>query len=50
MVNKSFLNISGYKKNELIGKYANEIFPIEDDINTIREENSDRIKGRANSY
>ena len=50
MVNKSFLNISGYKKNELIGKYANEIFPIEDDINTIREENSDRIKGRTNSY
>lgn len=50
MVNKSFLDISGYEKKELIGKYANDIFPVEGDMQSIKEENSERIKGKSRSY
>jgi PAS domain S-box-containing protein len=50
MVNKSFLKISGYDKKELIGKPAQTVFPVEGDIESIREDNSERIKGKSQSY
>ncbi len=50
MVNKSFLKISGYTKDELIGKSAQSVFPVEGDLESIREDNTERIKGKSHSY
>ncbi|MBC2844234.1 PAS domain-containing sensor histidine kinase [Winogradskyella flava] len=49
MVNQSFLEISGYTEEELIGKKGGKLFSI-DDGKTISEENLKRQKGESNSY
>ncbi|WP_282041594.1 PAS domain-containing sensor histidine kinase [Winogradskyella flava] len=49
MVNQSFLEISGYTEEELIGKKGGQLFSI-DDGKTISEENLKRQKGESNSY
>ncbi|MBT8325837.1 MAG: PAS domain S-box protein [Winogradskyella sp.] len=50
MANNSFVKMSGYSEDELIGKVANEVFTIEKDKATIKKENDDRKKGVSNSY
>ena len=50
MVNQSFTEMSGYSEEELIGKVGGEIFPIEKDIEILKEEKLKRSKGESNSY
>ena len=50
MVNQSFEEMSGYTENELVGKRGSEIFPIEKDLNILKEEKLKRINGESNSY
>jgi len=50
MVNQSFVEMSGYTKKELIGKIGKEIFPIKEDQEIISEQNTNRLKGKSNSY
>ena len=50
MINNSFVEMSGYAEKELIGKIANEVFTVEKDKETIKQENEDRKKGVSNSY
>ncbi len=50
MANNSFLEMSGYSEDELIGKIANETFALEDSKKRIVNENRDRKKGLSNSY
>ena len=49
MVNQSFIEMSGYKQEELIGKIGGDIFQI-DSNNKIEEENIKRSEGESNSY
>jgi len=48
--NHSFLDMSGYQENELIGKVARNIFTSEDAERVIVKENLARIGGNSNSY
>ncbi|MFI1743403.1 PAS domain-containing sensor histidine kinase [Thalassobellus sediminis] len=50
MVNQSFIEMSGYTEDELVGNIASEIFTIEDGSKIIKKENSKRQKGNSNSY
>lgn len=50
MVNHSFERISGYQEEELLGKKGGEIFPVEEDVEIIKQENLKRQKGISNSY
>lgn len=50
MINQSFSEISGYSEEELLGKKGGEIFPVEDNSDIIKIENSKRQKGESNSY
>lgn len=48
--NHSFLDMSGYQENELIGKVARNIFTSEDAERVIVKENLARLGGNSNSY
>jgi PAS domain S-box-containing protein len=51
MVNQSFEKMSGYSKDELVGKIGKEVFSLSDvDLSTIEQENKLRKKGESNSY
>lgn len=50
MANQSFLEMSGYNEEELIGEKGGEIFPVDGDSKVIEEENTKRKKGESNSY
>ena len=50
MVNQNFCEISGYKEAELLGKCANQLFPVKGDDQKILLENDRRKKGESNSY
>jgi len=50
MVNQSFSEMSGYSEEELIGKNAGELFPIEGGSEIISIENEKRKNGESNSY
>lgn len=49
-VNQRFTEISGYTRNELIGKVGKEIFPINNEKNKILLETKKRQNGESNSY
>ena len=50
MVNKSFCEMSGYAKEELIGNKASDIFLSDDQKKLLAFENKKRNKGHSNSY
>ncbi|SDG91493.1 PAS domain-containing sensor histidine kinase [Winogradskyella thalassocola] len=50
LINHSFSEMSGYSEEELLGKKAGEIFPIEGGSEIIAIENEKRKKGESNSY
>ncbi|WP_159951017.1 PAS domain-containing sensor histidine kinase [Polaribacter septentrionalilitoris] len=50
LVNKSFVEMSGYNKEELIGKNVGEFFQIEGGSEFIKIENQKRLRGESNSY
>ncbi|MBU2921976.1 PAS domain S-box protein [Winogradskyella psychrotolerans] len=50
MINHSFSEMSGYSEEELLGKKAGEIFPIEGGSEIIAIENEKRKNGESNSY
>jgi len=50
MINHSFSEMSGYSEEELLGKKAGEVFPIEGGSEIIAIENEKRKKGESNSY
>lgn len=50
MANQSFLDMSGYTKEELIGSVANDIFLTSETKKIVLEENQDRLVGNSNSY
>ena len=50
MVNKSFIEISGYEEDELIGEIAYKKLAIATSKNKIKKENLNRKKGVSNSY
>ncbi|TXD49166.1 PAS domain-containing sensor histidine kinase [Polaribacter sp. IC073] len=50
MVNQSFSEMSGYKKEELLGKKVGEIFPIDADKEIIINNNLDKREGKDSSY
>ena len=49
-VNKSFSDMSGYSKEELIGRTAGDVFLTEEDKKIISRENKKRTKGQSNSF
>ncbi|TWO32707.1 PAS domain S-box protein [Seonamhaeicola sediminis] len=50
MVNQSFLDITGYKEDELVGKIARNVFLDRDNSEILSKENFKRKKGLSNSY
>lgn len=50
LANQSFLNMSGYEKEELIGKIASEIFTTGKNKELVLSENAKRLKKQSNSY
>ena len=51
MVNQSFEKMSGYSRDELVGKIGKDVFSLSDgDLSTIEKENKLRKKGVSNSY
>ncbi|WP_203258926.1 PAS domain-containing sensor histidine kinase [Hyunsoonleella ulvae] len=50
MVNQSFLNITGYNEDELVGKIARNVFLDRDSSEILSKENVKRKKGLSNSY
>ncbi|GAB7256570.1 PAS domain-containing sensor histidine kinase [Polaribacter sp. OB-PA-B3] len=51
MVNQSFIEMSGYSKEELIGKKGNEYFPLTDlDAERLKIQRNKRLKGESDSY
>ncbi|WP_407556584.1 PAS domain S-box protein [Winogradskyella sp. 4-2091] len=50
MVNQSFIEMSGYSEEELLGKSDQMLFPVEGGLDIIKAENEKRIKGISNSY
>ncbi|MGZ0016158.1 PAS domain S-box protein [Yeosuana sp. AK3] len=50
MANQSFVKMSGYSENYLVGKCASELFPTEEFKEIIALQNQKRNKGLSNSY
>lgn len=50
LVNQSFLEMSGYEEDELIGEKAAELLLTQEDNTRILEENKKRTLGQSNSY
>jgi PAS domain S-box-containing protein len=50
MANQSFLDMSGYVKDELIGLVAKDVFLANDAKKKILKESEDRLVGNSNSY
>ncbi|WP_166382245.1 PAS domain-containing sensor histidine kinase [Polaribacter sp. 11A2H] len=50
MVNQSFLEMSGYAKEELIGKVGGDIFTFNSGSNIIKDQKVKRLKGESTSY
>lgn len=50
LVNQSFLDMSGYNEEELIGKKASNIFALGKELEKIKKENKKREKGISSSY
>jgi PAS domain S-box-containing protein len=50
MVNQSFTEMSGYSKEELIGKKEYEIFPVENDSENEANNSEKRLEGESSSY
>ncbi len=50
MTNQSFLSMSGYDENELVGNVAKSIFTTSSNSETIEKESVKRKKGQSNSY
>lgn len=51
MVNQSFVDMSGYSKEELIGQKGNIYFPLTDvDTEKLKEKRKKRLKGESDSY
>ena len=48
--NESFSKLTGYSKEELIGKKGNEVLQLVEDFERIKIENSKRQKGESSSY
>lgn len=50
MLNQSFIEMSGYSEEELIGKIGADVFPIGHHQDKLKSENENRKKGESNSY
>ncbi|MEO1030378.1 MAG: PAS domain S-box protein [Bacteroidota bacterium] len=50
MVNQSFVEMSGYDEDELIGQKGGELLEADKSSQIIQEENKKRLKGESNSY
>ena len=50
MVNQSFVNMTGYSKEELIGVKGKDLLPIDDDKDILKEKVIERKKGKTESY
>lgn len=50
MANQSFIDLSGYTKDELIGKKGAKLFAVENEIKEVKEELKKRLQGESNSY
>ncbi|WP_343329585.1 PAS domain-containing sensor histidine kinase [Polaribacter staleyi] len=50
MVNQSFLEMSGYAKEELIGKVGRDIFAFNNSSNVVKDQKEKRLKGESTSY
>ena len=50
LANQSFLEMSGYSEEELLGKKAAEYFVKDTDKNIVKKQNSKRQKGESSSY
>ena len=51
MVNQSFTEMSGYSEEELLGKIENDVFPVENNLETLKSENIKyNVGGESSSY
>ncbi|MCL7763580.1 PAS domain S-box protein [Polaribacter sp. Z014] len=50
MVNQSFIEMSGYAKEELIGKVGRDIFTFNGDLDIINDQKVKRLNGESSSY
>jgi PAS domain S-box-containing protein len=50
MVNQSFINMSGYTQQELVGKKGADVFLTDKEEEILEKQNSNRLKGKSNSY
>ncbi len=50
MVNQSFLEISGYLEEELVGKKSGELFPVKEGVEIFEKESNRCLNGESSSY
>ena len=50
MVNQSFLEMSGYAKEELLGKVGRDIFTLKDSPEVLKNQKEKRLRGESTSY